>query len=94
MFKSRNSSKVHQNFPRHESSFLPKRILVITKISKYQHLKLEYPHLNESQLKEKLLALCIDYNASYSSHQQHKETQSRLVQLLENLNIEFRIKDK
>lgn len=77
-----------------ESSFMPKHILVLTKISKYQHLRLENPDLSEDQFKEKLLALSIDYNATLSSHQQHKETQSKLIKLLQNLNIEFRIQDK
>ena len=95
------SEKVRSNlssikiFSRKEStSFVPKRVLVLTKISRYQFEKMREPDLDESLLRLKLKERGSDYEAMLTSHYRNKAAELRTTEVLQNLNIEYKIMDR
>ncbi|XP_011501082.1 PREDICTED: NAD kinase 2, mitochondrial [Ceratosolen solmsi marchali] len=74
--------------------FVPERVLVLTKISRYQIEKQVSPHLNEDRLKSRLIAIGADYDAILSGHLRNKDTLMRTLEALQRLNIECRIRDR
>ncbi|XP_051176864.1 NAD kinase 2, mitochondrial isoform X1 [Leptopilina boulardi] len=94
------SDKVRSNlssfkiFSRKESSFVPKRVLVLTKISRYQFEKMREPDLDESLLRLKLKERGSDYEAMLTSHYRNKAAELRTTEVLRNLNIEYKIMDR
>ncbi|XP_008206935.1 NAD kinase 2, mitochondrial [Nasonia vitripennis] len=95
IFKTtQNTNKILHLSARLESSFVPKRVLVLTKVSRYQIEKLQNPELSENQLKDKLLSRGTNYDAILAGHNRNKATESRTVEALKNLNITYRVKDR
>ena len=91
------SANVHRNlrfFFRNESSFVPKKVLVVAKLSRYHFEKLREPGLNEAELKLKLLERGSDYDALLASHLANKSVVNQIVQVLRKLNMEYRIIDR
>lgn len=76
---------------RHESSFVPKRVLVVGKLSRYHFEKLRKPSLSEEELKAQLLERGSDYDAMLISHQRTKDIVNQVTQLLKELNVDYRV---
>ncbi|XP_014217699.1 NAD kinase 2, mitochondrial isoform X2 [Copidosoma floridanum] len=81
-------------FQCHESSFVPKRVLIFKKISRYQIEKNSNPQLNESELKHKLVSGGANYDAIKAVHYRTKETELRVVKALADLDISFKIRNR
>lgn len=94
MKTSQDTNKILRLSIRLESSFVPKRVLVVTKVSRYQIEKLQNPDLNENQLKDKLLSSGTNYDAILAGHNRNKATEWRTVEALENLNITYRVRNR
>ena len=77
-----------------KSSFVPKRVLILAKISRYQLEKLANPKLNEAQLKDKLIASGNNYEAIFAGYQRHKATKAKTIEALEHLNIAYRVRNR
>ncbi|XP_058795973.1 NAD kinase 2, mitochondrial [Phymastichus coffea] len=92
--KSRNSSKLLQIHKCFESSFIPQRVLILTKISRYQIERQANPSLSEDQFKQGLLTRGTNYDAIFAGHQRNKATELRTIQALKKQNIDFRIRDR
>ena len=90
----RNLHKTFGILVRFESSFIPKRVLVVTKISRYQIEKFFSPDLNEDEFKKRLLQRDINYDAVLAGHNRNKATESRTIETLLNLNICYRIRNR
>ncbi|XP_011874939.1 PREDICTED: NAD kinase 2, mitochondrial [Vollenhovia emeryi] len=91
------SAKVHRSLRllfRNESSFVPKKVLIVAKLSRYHFERLREPELNETQLKRKLLERDSDYNAILASHLATKAVEAQVAQLLRKLNMEYKIIDR
>ncbi|KOC68376.1 NAD kinase domain-containing protein 1, partial [Habropoda laboriosa] len=78
-------------FLRNESSFVPKRVLIVAKLSRYHFEKLREPNLNEDQLKLKLRERGSDYEAMLASHMSTKAVKSQVTEVLKKMNIEYKI---
>lgn len=90
-------SSVHRSlrlFLRNESSFVPKRVLIVAKLSRYHFEKLRDPELDEAQLKARLLDRGSDYDAMLASHLATKDVENQVTQALKKLNVEYRIIDR
>ncbi|KAL6266728.1 hypothetical protein P5V15_003564 [Pogonomyrmex californicus] len=81
-------------FFRNESSFVPKKILIVAKLSRYHFEKLMEPELDEAQLKLKLLERGSDYDAMLASHLATKAVENQVTQILQKMNVEYRIIDR
>ncbi|XP_012535091.1 NAD kinase 2, mitochondrial [Monomorium pharaonis] len=81
-------------FFRNESSFVPKKVLVVAKLSRYHFERLREPGLNEAQLKLKLLERGSDYNTMFASHLATKAVENQIVQILQKMNVEYRVIDR
>lgn len=79
---------------RNESSFVPKKILIMTKLSRYQFERLREPELNEAQLKMKLIERGSDYDNMLASHLTTEVVRDQLIQILRKMNVEYRIIDR
>ncbi|XP_054005898.1 NAD kinase 2, mitochondrial isoform X1 [Hylaeus anthracinus] len=83
-----------QLFLRNESTFVPKRVLIVAKLSRYYFEKLREPDLTEEQLKLKLLERGSDYEAMLASHIATKNVQHQVINELRKMNIEYKIINK
>lgn len=81
-------------FFRNESSFVPKKILVVAKLSRYHFERLQEPELNECQLKLKLLEKGSDYDAMLASHLATKTVENQITRILQEMNMEYRVIDR
>ncbi|KAJ8687196.1 hypothetical protein QAD02_022990 [Eretmocerus hayati] len=81
-------------FVRFETSLVPSRVLVLTKISRYQIEKFANPDLDEAEFKSKLLTKGVNYDAILATHLRNKSTKSRIIKTLEKLNITYQVKDR
>ncbi|XP_012262297.2 NAD kinase 2, mitochondrial isoform X2 [Athalia rosae] len=79
---------------RNESRFVPKRVLVLSKVSRYYYEKLWGPDLNESQLRRRLMDRGSDYDALLASHQNDKEKELATTNILKDLNIEYKVMNR
>lgn len=92
-----HSSYAHKDlyiFFRNESSFVPKKVLIVTKLSRYHFEKLREPELNETQLKLKLIERGSDYDAMLASHFSTKAVKDEVIQILQKMNVEYKIIDR
>ncbi|XP_046735775.1 NAD kinase 2, mitochondrial [Diprion similis] len=81
-------------FARHESSFVPKRVLILTKVSRYYFERLREPNLSESQFRTKLIERGSDYDALLTSHNNDRKRELETKTVLEELNIEYRVTNR
>lgn len=88
------NGKSAQLFVRERSEFVPKRVLVLTKISRYQIEKIREPSLDESLLKKRLLERGSNYDAILSTHHKNKLAEQQTIEVLKKNNIEFKIIDR
>nr|XP_012144689.1 PREDICTED: NAD kinase 2, mitochondrial [Megachile rotundata] len=78
-------------FLRSESSFVPKRVLIVKKLSRYHFEKLREPDLNEEQLKMKLQERGSDYELMMASHIATIAVKDEVIKYLKKMNIEYRV---
>lgn len=81
-------------FFRNESSFVPQKVLIVAKLSRYHFEKLREPELNETQLKLKLIERGSDYDAMLASHFATKAVEHQVIQILRKMHVEYRIIDR
>lgn len=89
-----HSSPGHKNlriFTRNESSFVPRKVLIVTKLSRYHFEKMQKPELNENQLKLRLMERGYDYNAMIASHMATKAVESQVTEVLRQMNVKYKI---
>lgn len=92
-----HSTHVHKGlriFFRNESSFVPKKILIVAKLSRYHFEKLREPKLDEDQLKLRLLEKGSDYDSMIASHSATKAVENQVTQVLRRMNTEYKIVDR
>ena len=80
-------SNATQNRPK----FDPKRVLILTKLSRYEFEKLRHANLNEKQLEETLRKRGSDYKLLLYHHTLHKSCEFDVVRTLKEHNIETKI---
>ncbi|XP_006614914.1 NAD kinase 2, mitochondrial-like isoform X1 [Apis dorsata] len=78
-------------FLRNESSFVPKRILIVVKLSRYYFEKIREPNLNEEQFKQKLKERGSDYDSMMISHLATENVKKKVTEILKKLNIEYKL---
>lgn len=66
----------------------------MAKLSRYHFERLYEPKINENQLKQKLLAKGADYDAMIASHLATKVVENEVTQILQKMNIEYRITNR
>ncbi|KAG5344169.1 NAKD2 kinase, partial [Acromyrmex charruanus] len=81
-------------FFRNESSFVPKKILIVAKLSRYHFERLQEPELSEAQLKMKLIERGSDYDNMFTSHLANKAVENQVIHLLQKMNVEYKIVDR
>ncbi|XP_003487977.1 NAD kinase 2, mitochondrial isoform X1 [Bombus impatiens] len=86
-----NASNNLRLFLRNESNFVPKRVLIVAKLSRYHFEKIREPNLSDEQLKFKLLERGSDYDTMIASHIATKHVKSQVIEVLKKLNIEYKI---
>lgn len=72
------------------SSFVPKRVLIVGKLTRYHFEKLREPDLNEEQFKNKLLERGSDYDLLFDTHRATKDIENEVAKVLNKLNIEYK----
>ncbi|XP_043288662.1 NAD kinase 2, mitochondrial isoform X2 [Venturia canescens] len=77
-----------------ESSFVPKKVLVLAKVSRFDFERLREPKLNDKQIETKLLERGSDCKAMLESHRKNKDVVNQAVKTLETLNIEYKLTDR
>ncbi|XP_018354502.1 PREDICTED: NAD kinase 2, mitochondrial [Trachymyrmex septentrionalis] len=81
-------------FFRNESSFVPKKVLIVAKLSRYHFERLREPELSETQLKMKLIERGSDYNNMLASHLATKDVENQVIHLLQKMNMEYKVVDR
>lgn len=66
----------------------------MAKLSRYHFEKLLEPELNETQLKLKLMERGSDYDAMLASHFATKAVIDHVIQILQKMNVEYKIVDR
>lgn len=92
--RASQAQKSLQLILRNESSFVPRHVLIVAKLSRYHFEKLREPELDEAQLKLKLTERGSDYDAMLASHQATKDVERQVTQVLSNMNIQYRVVDR
>ncbi|XP_029052621.1 NAD kinase 2, mitochondrial-like [Osmia bicornis bicornis] len=86
-----NASNNLRVFLRNEASFVPKRVLIVKKLSRYYFEKLREPDLNEEELKVKLEERGSDYDLMLASHIATNAVKNEVIEHLKKMNIEYRV---
>jgi len=71
--------------------FSPEKVLILTKLSRYEFEKLRHADLNEQQLERALRKRGSDYNMLLYHHTIHKNCEALVTKTLEDYNIEAKI---
>ncbi|XP_012269987.2 NAD kinase 2, mitochondrial [Orussus abietinus] len=79
---------------RSESSFAPKRVLVLAKMSRYEFEKMRAPHLDECTLKMKILERGSDYDAMLASYNAIQLAVQYTTKALKELNVEYNVSNR
>lgn len=77
-----------------QSSFIPKHVLIVSKVSRYQFERIRESGLNDDDFKKRMLERGSDYEKMVESHEKNKNIQDKLVQTLKKLNIEYLLKNR
>lgn len=70
---------------------MPRKVLIVTKLSRYHFEKMREPELNENQLKLRLQKRGYDYNAMIASHAATKTVENQVTEILRQMNVEYKI---
>ncbi|XP_043686477.1 NAD kinase 2, mitochondrial isoform X1 [Vespula pensylvanica] len=81
-------------FLRNASSFVPKKVLIVAKLTRYCFEKLREPSLNEEQFKNKLLEKGSDYDLLFDTYRATKDIENEVTKILNKLNIEYKKVDR
>lgn len=81
-------------FLRNASSFVPKKVLIVAKLTRYCFEKLREPSLNEEQFKNKLLEKGSDYDLLFDTYRATKDIENEVTRILNKLNIEYKKVDR
>ncbi|XP_018050710.1 PREDICTED: NAD kinase 2, mitochondrial [Atta colombica] len=81
-------------FFRNESSFVPKKVLIVAKLSRYYFERLQDPELSEVQLKIKLIEKGTDYDNMLANHLATKDVENQVIHLLQKMNVEYKVVDR
>ncbi|XP_018304317.1 NAD kinase 2, mitochondrial [Mycetomoellerius zeteki] len=81
-------------FFRNEYSFVPKKVLIVAKLSRYHFERLREPELSEAQLKMKLIERGSDYDNMFASHLATKAVENQVIHLLQKMNVEYKVVDR
>ncbi|XP_072751816.1 NAD kinase 2, mitochondrial [Anoplolepis gracilipes] len=81
-------------FFRNESSFVPKKVLIVAKLSRYHFERLREPELDETQLKLKLIERGSDYEAMLTSHFATNTVRDQAIKILRKMNVEWKVIDR
>ncbi|XP_034939622.1 NAD kinase 2, mitochondrial isoform X2 [Chelonus insularis] len=79
---------------RRESSFIPQRILIVSKVSQLQFERLREPDLDEVQFKSRLIRRGSDYDTMLANHEKNKAVEIQLIDTLKNINIDYKITNR
>ncbi|KAK2582624.1 hypothetical protein KPH14_004907 [Odynerus spinipes] len=95
-FQSRSTylRKSLRIFLRNASSFIPKRVLIVSKLTRYHFERLRASDLNEEQFKRKLLERGSNYDSLLAGHRATKEVENEVVKVLKKMNIEYKKVDR
>lgn len=75
-----------------EINFNPKRVLILTKLSRYEFEKLRHPDLaNEHELEQLLKKRGSDYNTLLYHHYIHKGCEFRVVKAFQDFGVQTRL---
>jgi len=72
-------------------NFVPRKVLILSKLSRYQFEKLQKPKLSETELKAVLIGRGSDYDNMLATHLVNKNVENQLIQTLKKINAEYRI---
>lgn len=78
----------------HESSFVPKRVLIVSKVSKFELEKLRLPDLSDSQLKLRLLERGSNYEAMLANHERNKSVERQVINTLKQMNVDYKLTNR
>lgn len=81
-------------FFRNASSFVPKKVLIVSKLTRYHFEKLREPGLDEQHFKARLLQKGSDYEPMLADHVAVKEVENEVVKVLKKMNIEYKNVDR
>lgn len=70
---------------------MPKKVLIVTKQSRYHFEKMQKPELNDSQLKLRLMERGYDYNTMIASHAATKAVEGQVTEILRQMDMEYKI---
>lgn len=68
-----------------------KKVLVVTKITRYEFEKIRHPGLNEVDLEEKIRCRGTDFDALMHYHHLHKTTEKNVVDCFRQLGVEVKV---
>ncbi|CAD6241600.1 GSCOCG00009300001-RA-CDS [Cotesia congregata] len=91
---SKNS--LNLSIMRHQSSSLvPERVLIVSKVSRYQFERSQEPDIDDREFKSRLLDRGANYDSMLASHEKNKIVEMKLVDTLKKKNnINYQITDR
>lgn len=80
---------------RHQScSLVPERVLIVSKVSRYQFERSQEPDIDDREFKSRLLDRGANYDSMLASHEKNKIVERKLVDTLKKNNINYQITDR
>ncbi|KAH0534241.1 NAD kinase 2, mitochondrial [Cotesia glomerata] len=90
---SKNS--LNLSIMRHQSSSLvPERVLIVSKVSRFQFERSQEPDIDDREFKSRLLDRGANYDSMLASHEKNKIVERKLVDTLKKNNINYQITDR
>lgn len=68
-----------------------KKVLIVTKLTRYEFEQLRHPDLNEQQLEEKIKYRGTDFDALMYYHNLHKKVEQKVVDSFSQLGVEVKV---
>jgi NAD+ kinase len=68
-----------------------KKVLVVTKLTRYEFEQIRHPDLNNTELEEKIRCRGTDFDALMHYHNLHKTTEKKVVDCFRKLDVEVKV---
>ncbi|XP_011308228.1 NAD kinase 2, mitochondrial isoform X2 [Fopius arisanus] len=76
------------------SSFIPKRVLIVSKVSRYQVERIREGDISDDEFKKRVLQRETDYERMVEGHRKNKRVQMQVIETLKKNKIDFKLTNR
>lgn len=89
-----NGSIVLKKYVHKNINFIPRHVLIVSKVSRYQVERIRESQLSDNDFKKYMIERGTDYQRMVETHEKNKNIQDQVVKTLKKLNIQYILKNR